>query len=61
MWFSSVVGEHVILIKAEVTGALKNPQRPGNFFLLCGYRFYTASKVYHCSKESHKLNWSSFP
>lgn len=35
-----------MLIKAEVTGAPQNPQRPVNFFPLCGYRFSTSSKVY---------------
>lgn len=50
--FSSVIGEHVILIETEVTGAPQNSQRPVKFFLLCGYGFYTASTVCHCSNES---------
>ena len=49
-----------MLLKAEVTGAPQTPWRPVNFFLLCGYRLYTASKVSHCSKESHNPQFVIF-
>lgn len=38
-----------MLIKSEV----KTHRSQLVFFSLCGYRFYTAFKVYPCSKESH--------
>lgn len=46
-----------MLIKSEVTGAPQTPPDT-NFFLLCGYRLYTASKAHHCSKGRQLANFS---
>lgn len=46
-----------MLIKSEVTGT---PQTPPDtsFFLLCGYRLYTASKAHRCSKGPQLASFS---
>lgn len=49
-----------MLMKSEVTEAPQTPQRPVHFFLLCGNRSYTASKVHCCSEESHNPQLVTF-
>lgn len=59
MRLSSAIGEQVMLIKAEVTGAPQNPQRPVKYF-----SFVATGLIPHpwCEIQRNLIihNWSSF-